>query len=273
MTISKIQHAKLNSTSSKIELDLPVHRFAEAEDRFENTSSPSPSLVQAVASGSKNLLPEPQDIAHLNCELRALFKQGRYAETYCLINSLPKRLLDASILTVLAYCEYNMGRTSASYESLNKAIALHPQDSEAYKLRGDLHTKLNKYDEALNDYTIARQIAPCNVEISVKKAQTLIALDRLDEALELLYMESKLNKKDYHIWFCYGNAFFIQENFSSAIAAFTQAIKCCPSDPRSYEQRSLAYEAAGDQDAARRDIFEAQSVWKKCTRNRLRPHD
>ena len=265
----EVQPAKPISTLSEEKSSLSNYQPIETEDRVEITPQRPPSLVHSVVSEFHSLPPKPQDLAALKYRFRALFGQERYAETFYLIKSLPKTMLDASILTILSYCEYNMGRTSASYESLNKAIALHPQDAEAYKLRGDLHTKFNKHDEALSDYTIARHIAPCNVEISVKKAQTLIALNRLDEAIELLYRESRLNEDDYRVWFCYGNAFFIKEDFINAIAAFTQAIKHCPSDPRSYEQRSLAFEAVGDEDAARKDIFEAQSVWKKIRENRL----
>ena len=57
-----------------------------------------------------------------------------------------------------------------------------------------------------------------------------------------------------------GNSYYEQEDFESAIAAYTEAIRLKPDYAVAYNARGLAYEERGDKTKAEKDFAQAKKL-------------
>jgi tetratricopeptide (TPR) repeat protein len=69
-------------------------------------------------------------------------------------------------------------------EDFNKAIALAPDNSEAYYDRGLLHQDEKQYQSAIDDFTAASGLVPQQTEPLLARAQSFLALDKPKEAVK-----------------------------------------------------------------------------------------
>ena len=66
------------------------------------------------------------------------------------------------------------------------SISLNPKSAESHYLLGVLHQRWSNDESALQSYSAASEINPSHAQFFLAKAETLVALNRDDEAIELL---------------------------------------------------------------------------------------
>ncbi|MDC3348578.1 hypothetical protein OAV51_00475 [Flavobacteriaceae bacterium] len=84
----------------------------------------------------------------------------------------------------LAGTEFNNGNYLKAIEYYDKSILLPGVDDDDYFYRGLAYFRINKYEQALKDYYKASELDP-GVRQDFRIVQTLIAIERFDEAIEL----------------------------------------------------------------------------------------
>jgi tetratricopeptide (TPR) repeat protein len=131
-------------------------------------------------------------------------------------------------------------------EDLNKAIRLKPDFSEAFRVRGMLYRRYKEdKPQALKDFNEAIRLAKGNHEASDAYATRAISYalwgDK-DKALQDYTKAISFNGND--VVFLYlerGKIFSEKEDYASAIADFTQAIRLKPDVADSFFERGRAY--------------------------------
>jgi tetratricopeptide (TPR) repeat protein len=147
-------------------------------------------------------------------------------------------------------------------EDLNKAIRLKPDFSEAFRQRGMLYRdhKENK-PQALKDFNEAIRLAKGNHEASnayESRAESYALWGDKDKALQDYTKAISFNGNG--VVFCYlerGKIFSEQEDYASAIADFTQAIRLKPDDADSFFERGEAYWLQDNHRDALKDLNKA----------------
>ncbi|MBN2018922.1 MAG: tetratricopeptide repeat protein [Sedimentisphaerales bacterium] len=119
------------------------------------------------------------------------------------------------------------GRTEMDISKITELIKKHPNDSDAYNLRGNYYSKKGDYDIAISDYTRAIVINPKNADI-------------------------------YH---CNrGLAYSHQGEYSEAISDFCRAIEIHPKDAEYYYNRGNIRVKKGEYEGARLDYLKAIEI-------------
>lgn len=133
----------------------------------------------------------------------------------------------ADILTKLAEELWCMHYNDLAKDMLSKAIELASGDANLYTLRGNIHIDLEKYNEAVDDFTMA------------------IKLD--DKCAEAYCNRGHCNN----------------DNPNEAIADFTRAIELAPEHAELYRNRAIEYYKYGNLERAIEDFERALIVLQK----------
>jgi Flp pilus assembly protein TadD len=129
---------------------------------------------------------------------------------------------------VLAAIFGQTGKNSEAAHANQTAVALSPQDAEAYSNLGNSLKELGRLDEAEASYTQAIALKPDYAEAHNNLGATLQELDRLDEA-ETSYTQAIALKPDY-AEACYNLGITLNElgRLNEAEASYKQAITLKP---------------------------------------------
>ena len=115
--------------------------------------------------------------------LRALFREGRYAEAEQLARMLTGRFPgDGLAWKVLGAALIAQGRTGESLAPMEKAVELSPGDADAVTALGNALYDLGMLEEAEANYRLALAIEPDAVEAHGTLGNILYDLGRLEEA-------------------------------------------------------------------------------------------
>ncbi len=117
-------------------------------------------------------------------------------------------------------------------DDFSQAIKLNPQYAEAYRYRGSVYRKLEKYQQAIADFDLAIQINP-------------------------QYSEAYNSR---------GGAYAINKKYRRAIEDFDLAIKYNDQNAEAYFNRGRAYKLLGNNQQARRNWLKAASLLKQQNR-------
>lgn len=113
-------------------------------------------------------------------------------------------------------------------------IALYPNNTHGWALKGLSLCRFGKYEETLEPYERAIQLDPTNYEAMRNKADSLNKLGRHAEALPLLERTLQLNPTYVEAWGDKGDALYDLGRYKEAIAAYDQAIKLDPTGSYAY---------------------------------------
>jgi tetratricopeptide (TPR) repeat protein len=135
----------------------------------------------------------------------------------------------------LAVADYDKAFADSS-----KAIQLKPNDAEAYFGRAQANEGLGRFDEAIADYSEAIRLKPNDSSGYYNRAR---AYDSV--AVKLFFDPNALSSKDPH------------EQFSKAIADYTEAIRLKPDNEEAFYYRAQDYSQFQQFDKAVADCTEA----------------
>lgn len=208
-----------------------------------------------------------------------------------------RELDDLNQMKLIKYPVYlSPGLQSADYSNLMDElfdISMHLETKEPSQLRpvdflllGIIQTMLKNYTEAINSLDNAISSNPqftvaymargfaryANALFNIKKAgnenggannEEIALLDRtlytslLQEALSDFDMVLNLNPRVVFAWFNKGNIYYEAGDFTSAMQAYSEAIKIDPDFGEAYFNRGLAYLNAGNKNQAFSDLSKA----------------
>lgn len=136
----------------------------------------------------------------------------------------------------------------AALNSLDNAIASNPQFTVAFMARG-----YARYANALSDLKIANENRSSEEAFLDRNAFRAL----LQEALSDFDTVLTLNPRVVYAWFNKGNIYYEVQDYTSALQAYSEAIKIDPSFGEAYFNRGLAYLNAGNKSQAFSDLSKA----------------
>jgi len=140
-----------------------------------------------------------------------------------------------------------------AYHRFKLSIELDSQFALAHYFQGIVMQRWMQFDAALVFYHRAFEIEPDNAAYLLAMAEMLVALDRTDEAMEILTEKMTYFDLNAGIRMAIGQLFVMQGDYKHAVKYFRQASLIRSDDLHIHEELALALLAAGEvHEAARR---------------------
>ena len=124
---------------------------------------------------------------------------------------------------------------------IDKAIELDPKNSEAYTLRGVLHTASSQYPQALADYNKAIELNPTASLSFLNRGQLYKFLSQYPQALADFNKAIELDSKDSDAYLYRAQVFSILEQYPQALADYKKAIEFNPKNAEAYASCAQVY--------------------------------
>jgi tetratricopeptide (TPR) repeat protein len=131
-------------------------------------------------------------------------------------------------------------------ESFEKAIELDEDNARAHYFAGVVHQRWSNYEAALESYTTASEADTANVGYVLAAAESLIALDRLDEARGLVEPKLDFFEHNAAIHHLLGQISLLQKQYEDAVNHYTEARLLNPEDLQLLEELARVQFEAGD---------------------------
>ena len=142
------------------------------------------------------------------------------------------------------------GRKSEAVDANQTAVALSPQDADAYFNLGNTLKELGRLDEALASYTQAIALKPDFAQAHYNLGNTFKELGRLDEALAS-YNQAIALKPDFaEAHYNLGNTLQELKRFDEALASYNQAIALKPDYAEAHSNLGITLQELGRFDEA-----------------------
>jgi len=164
-----------------------------------------------------------------------------------------------------------------AYRRLDRAIELadglegytRKQQAEPYYIQGIVDQRWQRYDSAMDRYTLAYERDPENVSYFLARVEMLMELSRLDEAVAEL--EDKANYYDQNptVRALLGHVYRRQGNNAQAAIWFRQASMLAPEDMKLHEEVARSLCAVGRYGEAIRTLHEIIGTEYAATRTDL----
>ncbi|GAB4145142.1 MAG: tetratricopeptide repeat protein [Cyanobacteria bacterium J069] len=204
------------------------------------------------------------------------YGENRYDETLGLFN----QLLDYPSLELqwrpVAYSwreeTYRlMERYEEALKDFTQAIELNPKWAWAIASRGQTYQAMERYEEALVDFTQAIELNPKYVWAIASRGQTYRAMERYEEALTDFNQAVELDPKADWAIACRGQTYREMERYQEALADFTQAIELDPKYEWAISRRAEIYgllKSYGQacEDYSRAIELDPENDWHPCCR-------
>ena len=146
------------------------------------------------------------------------------------------------LYTSRAFVYNELKKYDEAIEDYNKAIELAPDNAKIYDERGLIYDKLEKYDEAINDFTKAIQIAPNSSKFYRSRGSSYGALGKYDEAIGDFTKAIQLDPNDKESYKRRASVYALLEKYDEALKDYNKAIKIDPNFADAYYYRGLVYD-------------------------------
>ena len=177
----------------------------------------------------------PDDDPAQFAALTALFRQGRFAEVVEEGERLAIRHPRSGLLfQLLGTAQSRLGRSEAAIASLEKALAIAPDDAEARNNLGILLAGQGRDAEAIACFSRAATLAPRHADVRNNLGILLGRTGRPAEALEAFEQAIRLRPSHAQTHFNLGNLLKDCGRMEDAAQAFRQAIACAPGHSAAY---------------------------------------
>jgi len=176
----------------------------------------------------------------------------------------------------LGISNYETGNKSVAATHLEKAIELESRLRRAYYYLGRVYEDNDEPDKAAEAWSQAARIDPYDGQSFVRLGQLYLRWDMLDQAIKVLKQGAQYVKGEEltNVWYHLGLAYDGQEQWDSAIEAYSQALDASEGNLDARFQRGLSYAKKGDKSKARADLQEfvkgaADKPFKKQEANKV----
>lgn len=151
------------------------------------------------------------------------------------------------------------GNPARALESYNRAIALNPDNLEAYASRGAVHFFQGNYDLAEADFKLVIDKNPYQADAYTAYSSVLAAKGNFNEALQVLELALALKPSKPEIFFTRAGIYFMLGRYAEAVTDYTSVINLRPAADV-YNARGAAYLRMGKQTLAQQDFDTAQNA-------------
>ena len=135
----------------------------------------------------------------------------------------------------------------------DKAIKLNPLFAEAYINRGYIYDSLEKYNEAISDYSKAIELTPEYAATYSNRGATYINLKKYDKAAADFDKAIELDPEFANSYKHYGILCRKTNDLEKAITLLTKAIERNPDYKEAYKERMEVYRLMGETEKAQAD--------------------
>ena len=132
------------------------------------------------------------------------------------------------------------GQLEQADRELALARQFDPKNAEAEYLAGVVHQRWQKGELACEFYTRASEKNPAELAYLLARAESLVALDRPDEALAALRSKSDYFEHNSILHDAIGQILVSQEQYAQAVESLRQASVLAPDDPSIREHLAMA---------------------------------
>ncbi|MEA5501231.1 tetratricopeptide repeat protein [Limnoraphis robusta] len=149
------------------------------------------------------------------------------------------------------------GNPKAAVKTLSQAIHYNPNNSEAYRQRGNAHYQLQEYPKAIEDYTEAIKLNPNYTNAYFNRGLARYETQDFSGAIADYSKVIELEPQDVDAYYKRGLAQYALENYQKAIEDYSAAIRLQSDNPLAYRSRGIARVDAGDLQGGLADYTEA----------------
>lgn len=181
--------------------------------------------------------------------------------------SLSPRMAPALILSAKIHIEH--GDLQPAHRQLTEALVQDPSNAEADYLLGVVLQRWQKPQEALACYEAARAKQPEELAYLLAAAETLVTLDRVDEALGILQPRVVFFENSAAIRDAVGQLLFQKGRYGESIAMLRQASVLSPNNRSIREHLALALFHGGEHREAIEVLVELTSEEPYASRSDL----
>jgi tetratricopeptide (TPR) repeat protein len=169
---------------------------------------------------------------------------------------LHRSVLFFNIAQVYMHYDEN-GAPEKAIAYLTEAMEMDPNYSEYYNDRGNLYLKLNRLEEALQDYQKAIELSPPYWEVWSNIGQCHLRMNQLDEAIKAYSRALDLNPNQFAVWVARAEIFERLGMFHKALPDYNAALKLKSDDPLLWANRASLHYEMENYDASLQDLDRA----------------
>ncbi|MBR4591921.1 MAG: tetratricopeptide repeat protein [Elusimicrobiaceae bacterium] len=158
------------------------------------------------------------------------------------------------------------GKAKQAIAAYNRAIALNPENLEAYASRGSVHFFQGNYDLAQQDFEHVLSKNPYQADAYTAYGSVLAARGSYQNALKVLEIAIQLQPEKPENFFSRAGIYFMLGKFREAVADYTAVINLYPAADV-YNARGAAYLNWGKKDLAEKDFETAKNGKMPATLN------
>lgn len=144
------------------------------------------------------------------------------------------------------YNEDSLISAIEKFEKAREAGLERYSEADLYSYLGSCHLELDMYDEAIEYYTMAMELAPDGVEHVVNLAIAYRQSGDNGKAMELYLQALEIDPDYAELNSSLGSLYILEDEPETAIYYFNRAIELDPSLAVAYGNGALAYALAGD---------------------------
>lgn len=151
----------------------------------------------------------------------------------------------------------NHGGFNEALNDFNKAIELAPNHFDAFNNRGNLFMNHNLYDSALKDFNKAIKLKPDLSTAYYNRGIIFMQEKKFDQAIKDFSKAIELKPNDFETYFKRGYVFTTIGRNEEALNYYNKAIKINPDKVQAYINRGYLYMTLKENDAALKDFSKA----------------
>ena len=149
-------------------------------------------------------------------------------------------------------------------EVLNKAIVLHPENSNFYIFRGLSYAGLNQHKKAIDDYTQAINRNSMLNSIYYVRGLSYSELKQYEKAIADYSKSISLDPQESDSYYGRGNSYQELKQCQKAIVDYSRSISLNPKDAFVYSARGYCYNEINDYYKAKLDFIKASELYKEA---------
>ena len=177
---------------------------------------------------------------------------------------------NAQLLVLAARICLEQGHLERAYHLFNQAIENDPELAEAQYYKGLVMQRWQQFDASLVCHQLAYDLEADNVWYLLAVSEMLVAMDRIDDSLELLKSKLTYFEQNVGIREAIGRIYVVKRDFDSAVTYLDQALLLQPDDLQLREDVAMARMGAGQYAEAAKQLEELCEQTKADDRRYLR---
>jgi len=161
---------------------------------------------------------------------------------------------------------YKDGQPEKAIKAYNKAIALNPDNLEAYASRGSIHFFEGHFQLAQADFEHVLQVNPYQADAYTAYGSVLAAQGDFQNALQALTLAMQLKPTKPENYFSRAGIYFMLGQYEDAINDYSGVLALSPA-AEVYNARGAVYLKMGKKDLAEKDFEMAKNAKIPATLN------